>query len=66
MLSFVNGESGPLRTYTRSHTLDLGQYPVLKKLSLLLIVLDPSHGTCHWDLVSQLPEVGFTMGTDGF
>ncbi|HEX6775346.1 MAG TPA: 3-deoxy-7-phosphoheptulonate synthase, partial [Methylomirabilota bacterium] len=31
-------------------TLDLNAVPVLKKLSHLPVVVDPSHGTGHWDL----------------
>lgn len=37
--------------YTRN-TLDLVSIPVLKKLSHLPVVIDPSHGTGHWDLVA--------------
>src|SRR5258707_8501347 len=33
-------------------TLDLNAVPVLKKLSHLPVVVDPSHGTGHWDLVA--------------
>ena len=37
-------------TYTRN-TLDINAVPMLKKLSHLPVVVDPSHGTGKWDLV---------------
>lgn len=50
--------------YTRN-TLDLVSIPVLKKLSHLPVVVDPSHGTGHWDLVSPASRGAVAMGTDG-
>lgn len=50
--------------YTRN-TLDLVSIPVLKKLSHLPVVIDPSHGTGHWDLVSPAAKGAVAMGADG-
>lgn len=50
--------------YTRN-TLDLVSIPVLKKLSHLPIVIDPSHGTGHWDLVEPAAKGAVAMGADG-
>lgn len=50
--------------YTRN-TLDLVSIPVLKKLSHLPIVIDPSHGTGHWDLVAPAAKGAVAMGADG-
>src|SRR3990170_3281076 len=35
-------------------TLDLNAVPVVKKLSHLPVIVDPSHGTGHWDLVAPM------------
>src|SRR5690554_4506909 len=50
--------------YTRN-TLDLVGIPVLKKLSHLPVVIDPSHGTGHWDLVGPAARGAVAMGADG-
>lgn len=50
--------------YTRN-TLDLISIPVLKKLSHLPVVIDPSHGTGHWDLVGSASKGAVAMGADG-
>lgn len=50
--------------YTRN-TLDLISIPVLKKLSHLPVVIDPSHGTGHWDLVGPASKGAIAMGADG-
>ncbi len=50
--------------YTRN-TLDLVSIPVLKKLSHLPVVIDPSHGTGHWDLVMPAAKGAVAMGADG-
>jgi 3-deoxy-7-phosphoheptulonate synthase len=44
-----------IRTFETStrFTLDLNAVPVLKKLSHLPVVVDPSHGTGHWDLPEE-------------
>ena len=51
-------------TYTRN-TLDLNSVPVIKKLSHLPVVVDPSHGTGAWDLVSPLALAAIAAGADG-
>ena len=51
-------------TYTRN-TLDLNSVPLIKKLSHLPIIVDPSHGTGAWDLVSPLAQASLAAGADG-
>jgi 3-deoxy-7-phosphoheptulonate synthase len=45
-------------------TLDLNAVPVLKKLSHLPVVVDPSHGTGHWDLVAPMAKAAVACGAD--
>ncbi|OGC04924.1 3-deoxy-7-phosphoheptulonate synthase [candidate division WOR-1 bacterium RIFOXYA12_FULL_43_27] len=51
-------------TYTRN-TLDLNAVPVIKKLSHLPVVVDPSHGTGKWDLVEAMSLASVAAGADG-
>jgi len=51
-------------TYTRN-TLDLNAVPVIKKLSHLPVIVDPSHGTGSWDLVAPLSLAAIAAGADG-
>lgn len=51
-------------TYTRN-TLDLNAIPVIKKLSHLPMIVDPSHGTGAWDLVSPMALAAIAAGADG-
>ena len=51
-------------TYTRN-TLDLSAVPVLKKLSHLPVVVDPSHATGHADLVEPMAMAAAAAGADG-
>ena len=51
-------------TYTRN-TMDISSIPVIKKLSHLPIVADPSHGTGRWDLVTPLALAALAAGADG-
>lgn len=51
-------------TATRN-TLDLNAVPVLKKLSHLPIIVDPSHGTGAWDLVIPMAQAAIVAGADG-
>jgi 3-deoxy-7-phosphoheptulonate synthase len=53
-----------LETYTRN-TLDLSAVPVIKKLSHLPVIVDPSHGTGRWDLVSAMSAAAVAAGCDG-
>ncbi len=46
-------------------TLDLNAVPVIKKLSHLPIVVDPSHGTGHWNLVAPMAKGAVACGADG-
>ena len=40
-------------TYTRN-TLDLSAIPVIKRLTHLPVIVDPSHGTGKWRLVEPM------------
>ncbi|MEA4825163.1 MAG: 3-deoxy-7-phosphoheptulonate synthase [Clostridium sp.] len=51
-------------TYTRN-TLDLSAVPVLKKLSHLPVVIDPSHAGGLWWLVEPLAKAAVAVGADG-
>ena len=51
-------------TYTRN-TLDLAAVPVIKKLSHLPIIIDPSHGTGKWYLVAPLATAAIACGAHG-
>lgn len=51
-------------TATRN-TLDLNAVPVIKKLSHLPVVVDPSHGTGEWDLVPAMAKASIAAGADG-
>jgi 3-deoxy-7-phosphoheptulonate synthase len=46
-------------------TLDLNAIPVLKKLTHLPVVVDPSHGTGHWEYVESMALAGVAAGADG-
>lgn len=46
-------------------TLDLNAIPVIKKLSHLPIIVDPSHGTGHWEYVTAMAKAGIACGADG-
>lgn len=50
--------------FTRN-TLDLGAVPVVKELSHLPIVVDPSHGTGHWWMVEPMALGAAAVGADG-
>ena len=51
-------------TFTRN-TLDLNAIPAVRRLSHLPIVVDPSHGTGRWYLVTPLARGAATVGADG-
>jgi 3-deoxy-7-phosphoheptulonate synthase len=46
-------------------TLDLNAVPVLKKLTHLPVIVDPSHGTGHWEYVAPMAKAGVACGADG-
>jgi 3-deoxy-7-phosphoheptulonate synthase len=50
--------------YTRN-TLDINAVPVIKKLSHLPIIVDPSHSTGKWDLVGAASKAAIAAGADG-
>ena len=50
--------------YTRN-TLDLSAIPALKRLSHLPIIVDPSHATGRWRLVSPMAKAAIAVGADG-
>lgn len=51
-------------TYTRN-TLDVSAIPIIKRLSHLPIIGDPSHGTGKWYLVTPLALAAVAAGADG-
>jgi 3-deoxy-7-phosphoheptulonate synthase len=51
-------------TMTRN-TLDLSAVPVLQRESHLPVIVDPSHGTGHWDLVVPMARAAVAAGADG-
>src|SRR5438105_1024724 len=51
-------------TYTRN-TMDISAIPVVKKLSHLPIIADPSHGTGRRDKVAPMALAAVAAGTDG-
>jgi 3-deoxy-7-phosphoheptulonate synthase len=55
-----------IRTYEKMtrNTLDLSAVPVLKRESHLPVLVDPSHGTGHRDLVTPMALAGVACGAD--
>jgi len=51
-------------TETRN-TLDISAVPVLKKMSHLPVIVDPSHATGHWDYVIPMAKASVAAGADG-
>jgi 3-deoxy-7-phosphoheptulonate synthase len=50
--------------YTRN-TLDISAVPVLKQLTHLPVIVDPSHGTGKWELVEPVSRAAVAAGADG-
>jgi len=50
--------------YTRN-TIDISAVPLLKQLSHLPVVVDPSHGTGKWNLVEPVSRAAVAAGADG-
>jgi 3-deoxy-7-phosphoheptulonate synthase len=50
--------------YTRN-TLDINAVPLLKQLSHLPVIVDPSHGTGKWELVAAVSKAAVAAGADG-
>lgn len=51
-------------TYTRN-TLDLNAVALVKELSHLPVIVDPSHGTGDWRLVGAMAKASVAAGADG-
>ncbi len=51
-------------TATRN-TVDINAIPVLKSQTHLPVILDPSHGTGHWEYVESVALAGIAAGADG-
>jgi 3-deoxy-7-phosphoheptulonate synthase len=51
-------------TFTRN-TMDISAIPIIKKLSHLPIIADPSHGTGKWHLVTPMSMAAVAAGADG-
>jgi 3-deoxy-7-phosphoheptulonate synthase len=51
-------------TYTRN-TMDINAVPLLKQLSHLPVIADPSHGTGKWELVAPVARAAVAAGADG-
>lgn len=56
-----------IRTFEDStrFTLDISAVPVIKKLSHLPVVIDPSHCSGIWDYVAPLSKAAIAVGADG-
>ncbi|HXN05604.1 MAG TPA: 3-deoxy-7-phosphoheptulonate synthase [Nitrospiria bacterium] len=56
-----------IRTFETStrNTLDLSAVPVIKHLSHLPIIVDPSHGTGKWEYVAPMAKAAVAVGADG-
>jgi 3-deoxy-7-phosphoheptulonate synthase len=56
-----------IRTFETStrNTTDINAIPVLKSLTHLPVILDPSHSTGHWEYVTTIAQAGIAAGADG-
>lgn len=56
-----------IRTFETAvrNTLDLSAVPVVKRLSHLPVIVDPSHGTGKWYLVKPMAMAAIAAGADG-
>jgi len=50
--------------YTRN-TIDIGAIPLIKQLSHLPIIADPSHATGKWQMVTPVAKAAVAAGADG-
>jgi 3-deoxy-7-phosphoheptulonate synthase len=50
--------------YTRNTT-DINAIPVLKQMTHLPVLLDPSHGTGKWEYATAVARAGIAAGADG-
>jgi 3-deoxy-7-phosphoheptulonate synthase len=51
-------------TATRN-TIDINAIPVLKSLTHLPVLIDPSHGTGKWEYVTPIARAAVAAGADG-
>ena len=56
-----------IRTYETAtrNTMDISAIPLVKQLSHLPVIADPSHGTGRWDLVEPMALASVAAGADG-
>jgi len=56
-----------IRTYETAtrNTLDLSAVPVLKQLTHLPVLIDPSHATGNWEYVTPMARAAVAAGADG-
>ncbi|MBF0170359.1 MAG: 3-deoxy-7-phosphoheptulonate synthase [Nitrospinae bacterium] len=56
-----------IRTFEKAtrNTLDLSCIPVVKELTHLPIIIDPSHGTGYWHMVPSMAKASVAAGADG-
>jgi 3-deoxy-7-phosphoheptulonate synthase len=56
-----------IRTFERAtrYTFDVNAIPLLKLLTHLPVIADPSHGTGRWDLVTPIARAAVAAGADG-
>lgn len=56
-----------IRTYETStrNTLDISSIPVIKRLTHLPIIIDPSHAAGRWEYVEALSKAAVAAGADG-
>jgi 3-deoxy-7-phosphoheptulonate synthase len=56
-----------IRTFSNGtrYTLDVSAVPLVKHLSHLPIIIDPSHAAGHWQYVPSLACAGIAVGADG-
>jgi 3-deoxy-7-phosphoheptulonate synthase len=56
-----------IRTFETStrNTTDINAIPVLKEMTHLPVILDPSHSTGNWSYVTAIARAGIAAGADG-
>lgn len=56
-----------IRTFETStrNTTDINAIPVLKSLTHLPVIIDPSHSTGNWQFVESIARAGIAAGADG-
>ena len=56
-----------IRTFEKltRNTFDLNAIPIIKQLSHLPVIADPSHATGRWDIVPAMSRAAIAAGADG-